>query len=162
MIVRLALLGLFMVASIDTAPQKNTKAENFKIIILHNNDMHARFEQTGVLSNKCSKEDADNNQCYGGFARVAHEVRKFRQEAAEGKIPSVLYLNAGDTYTGTPWFTLFKDKIAAEFLKILKPDATVSFFVESAVKNFVFFLVSYFSNLVVFFKFLSVAGQSRV
>lgn len=88
--------------------------------------MHARFEQTGVLSNKCSKEDAKSNQCYGGFARVAHEVRRFRKDAADGKIASVLYLNAGDTYTGTPWFKLYKDEIAADFLKVLKPDAIVS------------------------------------
>jgi 2',3'-cyclic-nucleotide 2'-phosphodiesterase (5'-nucleotidase family) len=123
MIVQLAFVGLLMALSTDSAP--NSKADNFKMIILHNNDMHARFEQTGVLSNKCTKKDADNNKCYGGFARVAHEVRRFRKEAADGKIPPVLYLNAGDTYTGTPWFTLYKDKIAAEFLKILKPDATV-------------------------------------
>ncbi len=34
-----------------------------------------------------------------------------------------MYLNAGDTYTGTPWFTLYKDNITAAFLDILKPDA---------------------------------------
>jgi 5'-nucleotidase len=102
MIVRLALFGLLMVTSINTAPQREAKDGNFEIIILHNNDMHARFEQTGVYSNKCSREDAENNNCYGGFARVAHEVRRYRKEAQDGKIPSVLYLNAGDTYTGTP------------------------------------------------------------
>ena len=123
MIVQLTLVSLLMAAAVNSAPKKD---ESFKLIILHNNDMHARFEQTGVLSNKCTKDDADKNKCYGGFARVAHEVRRFRKDAEDGKIPKVLYLNAGDTYTGTPWFTIFKDKITAEFLKILKPDATVS------------------------------------
>ena len=118
---------------------KSTKADgNFELIILHNNDMHARFEQTGVLSNKCTKEDAAINKCYGGFARVAHEVREYRTKAAAGEIPSVLYLNAGDTYTGTPWFALYKDEIASDFLKILKPDAIVSFknFEHEIVINF--------------------------
>jgi hypothetical protein len=102
------------------------KTGNLNFIILHNNDMHARFEQTGVLSDKCSKADAAANKCYGGVARVATEVKRYRKQADEGTGPKVLYLNAGDTYTGTPWFTIYKDKIASDFLKILKPDAIVS------------------------------------
>ncbi|EDW48295.1 protein 5NUC [Drosophila sechellia] len=93
-----------------------------EFIILHNNDMHARFDQTSVNSGTCPPEDVHTNKCYGGFARVAHEVRKYRKEAQEGGT-SVLYLNAGDTYTGTSWFTIFKDKIASAFLNKLKPDA---------------------------------------
>jgi 5'-nucleotidase len=126
MILRLALLGLLAIATIDAAPQQNTKDGNLKMIILHNNDMHARFEQTGVYSDKCSKTDAEANKCYGGFARVATEVKKYRKQAQDGEGPSVLYLNAGDTYTGTPWFTIFKDKIASDMLNILAPDAIVS------------------------------------
>lgn len=131
MTLRLLFVGLLMVASIYSAPNKPPKSGsldegNFKLIILHNNDMHARFEQTGQLSNKCSKADSDNNRCYGGFARVAYEVKEYRRRAAAGEIPKVLYLNAGDTYTGTPWFMIFKDEIASAFLNLLKPDAIVS------------------------------------
>lgn len=93
-----------------------------EFIILHNNDMHARFEQISKSSGKCLKYEADLKECYGGFARTAHEVRKYRQEAKDGGTP-VLYLNAGDTYTGTPWFALFKSNITAAFLNILAPDA---------------------------------------
>ncbi|XP_022226966.2 protein 5NUC [Drosophila obscura] len=93
-----------------------------ELIILHNNDMHARFEQTNVNSGTCSQEDANTDKCYGGFARVAYEVRKYRKEAENGG-PAVLYLNAGDTYTGTAWFTIFKDAIASAFLNKLQPDA---------------------------------------
>lgn len=89
--------------------------------------MHARFEQTNAASGRCKEEDEQNNHCYGGFARVAHEVRKYKKKAEDGEIPPVLYLNAGDTYTGTPWFTIFKDNITAAFLNILKPDAMVIF-----------------------------------
>lgn len=115
-----------MVSCITAAPQSKAEDGNFKMIILHNNDMHARFEQTGVLSDKCTKADADLKKCYGGFARVAHEVREYRRRADAGEIPKVLYLNAGDTYTGTPWFSIYKDKITSDFLNILKPDAIVS------------------------------------
>lgn len=53
-----------------------------------------------------------------------HRLKEYRDKAQNGGTP-VLYLNAGDTYTGTPWFTLYKDKIVAEFLNLLKPDAIV-------------------------------------
>lgn len=42
-------------------------------IILHNNDMHARFEQTNKYGSVCNQDDASMNKCFGGFARVAHE-----------------------------------------------------------------------------------------
>lgn len=37
----------------------------------------------------------------------------------------MLYLNAGDTYTGTPWFVVYRDNITAAFLNKLEPDAIV-------------------------------------
>ncbi|XP_002092432.3 protein 5NUC isoform X2 [Drosophila yakuba] len=115
----LALLLIHPAQSNPIAPRAEVAAE---FIILHNNDMHARFEQTSVTSGTCSKEEANTDQCYGGFARVAYEVRKYRKEAEEGGKP-VFYLNAGDTYTGTAWFTVFKDNITSAFLNKLSPDA---------------------------------------
>src|SRR5690349_18724022 len=115
MIVRLAFIGFCLVTFISAAPRKLADG-NFEMIILHNNDMHARFEQASASGSKCGVADAANNKCYGGFARVAHVVREYRANATAGEIPSVLFLNAGDTYTGTPWFALFKDEIAAKFL----------------------------------------------
>lgn len=87
--------------------------------------MHSRFEQTGKLGDKCSKTAASRNECFGGFPRVATKVKEFRQKAKKGEIPSVLYLNAGDTYSGTPWFSTYKDEISADFMNLLRPDAMV-------------------------------------
>lgn len=94
------------------------------LILLHNNDMHAHFEQSNKHHSPCRPDEIMRNKCYGGFARVSETVKKFRKEADAGG-PSVLYLNAGDTYTGTPWFGIFKADIATQFLNILKPDAAV-------------------------------------
>lgn len=123
----LSLLALFCVCILYCTPAAAATAANgnFEVIILHNNDMHARFEQTNSNGNKCTKAESDGNKCFGGFARVAHEVREFRKQADAGGVP-VLYLNAGDTYTGTPWFQLFKENILSAFLNKLKPDAIVS------------------------------------
>lgn len=52
----------------------NNSVPLLEIIILHNNDMHARFEQTDALSKVCKEEDSLMSKCYGGFARVAYKL----------------------------------------------------------------------------------------
>lgn len=122
MIIRCSVLILLVLLQVVVTVRGAPRNGNFQLIILHNNDMHARFEQTGAYGNDCQQEDVANNRCYGGFARVAHKVREYRAQEAAGGLP-VLYLNAGDTYTGTPWFAVYKDNITAAFLNILEPDA---------------------------------------
>lgn len=39
---------------------------------------------------------------------------------------STIYLNAGDTFSGTNWHRVFGGDLAAELLNLLKPDAVVS------------------------------------
>ncbi|EDW01381.1 protein 5NUC [Drosophila grimshawi] len=113
---------IFLLSQTIANPILQPRAVATELIILHNNDMHARFEQTNKNGGTCSREDANTDKCYGGFARVAYEVRQYREEAKNGGTP-VFYLNAGDTYTGTVWFSVFKDKIASAFLNKLQPDA---------------------------------------
>ncbi|XP_068617833.1 trifunctional nucleotide phosphoesterase protein YfkN-like [Battus philenor] len=118
-------LPVFLLAVITLVSSSVVKAPdgNFELLILHNNDMHARFEQTSQLSGACTTADREAGKCYGGFPRVAYVVKEARKAAASGEGPPVLYLNAGDTYTGTAWFTIYKWKVAAEFLNALQPDA---------------------------------------
>lgn len=110
---------------IHSMPTHEASKPALKFVVLHNNDMHSRFEQTNKYSSQCHPDEVVNNKCYGGFARILTLLKQYRSRAENGG-PSVLFLNAGDTYTGTPWFTLYKDKIVAAFLNILKPDAIVS------------------------------------
>ncbi|XP_017868238.1 PREDICTED: protein 5NUC-like isoform X1 [Drosophila arizonae] len=108
-------------ALIRANPIENSINQVTEFTIIHNNDIHARFEQTNKYGAVCTQEDANMNKCFGGVARIAHVVRKYREEAKNGGNP-VLYLNAGDTFTGTLWFTIFKDKIASTLLNKLQPD----------------------------------------
>lgn len=94
-----------------------TFGADLQLTILHNNDMHGRFEETSRNSGTCRNASSG---CIGGFARTAHEIRRFRQAKKE-----VLYLNAGDTYVGTAWFSVHKWRICSQFLNLLKPDAMV-------------------------------------
>ena len=96
--------------------------KGFDITILHNNDMHSRFDQTDVKTSECTKELMLRDLCFGGFARTAHLIKEFRGDPTN----PVIYLNAGDTFTGTTWFSVYKDKIASELLNYLKPEAAVS------------------------------------
>lgn len=66
------LLTIFSISNGFPRTLDSEKNENFQLVILHNNDMHARFEQTNVFSSVCSKDEAANNQCYGGFSRIAY------------------------------------------------------------------------------------------
>lgn len=44
---------------------------HFELTILHNNDMHGRFEETDEYTNQCKDIDKVQNKCFGGFARTA-------------------------------------------------------------------------------------------
>lgn len=99
-------------------------ANDVSFLIMHNNDMHARFEQTSRNSGTCKIKR--KGECVGGFARVAHVLRDARAAADSGVGPKVIYLNAGDTYTGTAWYAVHKWRIVVDFLNVLMPDAMVS------------------------------------
>ncbi|XP_063984587.1 protein 5NUC-like [Diachasmimorpha longicaudata] len=106
----------FLFGNVLTGPVG--KNDGFTLRIVHTNDMHARFEQTSALSTKCLDKDEKAGKCYGGFARLATLIRQARASS----LPT-LFLNAGDTYQGTTWFTIHKWKIVAKFLTLLAPDA---------------------------------------
>lgn len=67
----LTIIGLLAVNEVLSVTI-NREPPTFEFLILHNNDMHARFEQTSKLSSTCSEGDANKGKCYGGFARVAN------------------------------------------------------------------------------------------
>lgn len=68
------LLGLLLFTIIGTTKSVPTNSNDvIQFIILHNNDMHARFEQTDAYSSECKADEVVANKCYGGFARVAYK-----------------------------------------------------------------------------------------
>lgn len=63
---------LLTAAAFTSGSIVKSSGDNFELLILHNNDMHARFEQTSQLSGACTTADREAGKCYGGFPRVAH------------------------------------------------------------------------------------------
>ena len=67
----------------------------YDLTIVHNNDVHAHFDQTSVLSGDCSKADAEAGQCYGGEARRVTIIKD-----ARANIQNTVVLDAGDRFVG--------------------------------------------------------------
>ncbi len=98
------------------ADARSVKQEDaaLELSIIHINDIHAHFEEVNEYTGRCRAEDAVANRCYGGFGRIYTKVRELREQE-----PDSLFLNAGDFYQGTIWYTLFKYEPVAEFGNML-------------------------------------------
>nr|ABK56991.1 5' nucleotidase, putative [Glyptapanteles indiensis] len=108
----------------DRKIRENSAVDNpgngeWRLRIVHTNDMHSRFNQTSKSSTDCSEKDAKKEKCYGGFARIASKVREINETSTS----PVLFLNAGDNFFGTPWFDIHREKIVLDMMNLLKPDA---------------------------------------
>lgn len=115
---------IFVLLKIVVALPVESGESALDFILLHNNDLHGRFAESTIDRPDCRPEESLTNKCYGGFARISTLVKRYRNDQDKDGLP-VLFLNAGDTYVGTPWFHLFKDKITTEFMNVLKPDVGV-------------------------------------
>ena len=93
----ITLLHLSMVAS-------------WELSLLHVNDIHARMEETNKYSAKCREKDKAKGKCYGGLARLFTAVKDLRDVEENS-----LWLNGGDFYQGTVWYTQFKWSLISKF-----------------------------------------------
>lgn len=96
---------------------------DFKVLLLHTNDMHARYQQTDQYSGICGN-DTDTS-CYGGFARLKAKTTQLIADAKTNGW-NTIYLNAGDTFQGTPYYTFFKWPMAQVFVDMLGLQVMVS------------------------------------
>lgn len=104
----------------------NVATADFDMVLIHTNDMHSRFDETDMYCNECREDDSIRGLCYGGFARIAHAVKTERRLASEQGLPS-LFMVAGDTFQGTPYFSYFKWRPVVDFVKELQPDIMVTY-----------------------------------
>lgn len=98
-----------------------------KLQILHVNDLHSRFEETSRQSGVCrtgsnSNSSSSGASCFGGFARLKTAADDARRLAQRQGYESI-FLNAGDNFQGTPYYSLFKWKVVAPLVEALGFDA---------------------------------------
>jgi 5'-nucleotidase len=81
-----------------------------RITLLHTNDTHSRIEPFGPGNGAISG--------LGGVARRATLVKQLRQQ-----LGSVLLLDAGDTFQGTPYFNRYKGRLDYQLMRMVGYDA---------------------------------------
>lgn len=114
-----------LVLSRSIQPTAKKPNGEFQLLLLHTNDMHSRFDENNQYGSSCSDELKRNGKCYGGFARLKQAVREARKDAENRGISSV-FLNAGDTFQGTVYYSLLKWKVVADLIGTLDIDVMVS------------------------------------
>jgi 5'-nucleotidase len=85
-------------------------AASGRITLLHTNDTHSHIEPFGPGNGPISG--------LGGVARRATLIRQLRQQ-----LGSVLLLDAGDTFQGTPYFNRYKGRLDYQLMRMLGYDA---------------------------------------
>ncbi|XP_070168427.1 apyrase [Polyergus mexicanus] len=91
------------------------RTDLFELSIIHLNDFHARFEQTGPTSGTC--REGHEQDCVGGIARVYTAVDQLVKER-----PNAIFLNAGDHFQGTLWYNIHRWNVTALFMNMLPHD----------------------------------------
>lgn len=89
------------------------------VTILHINDLHSRLAPIGRGGSPCGPDKDAAGECAGGAARLATAVAARR--AAAGNAP-VAFLNAGDAFQGSLFYTMHKGLAEAEVLEALGTD----------------------------------------
>ncbi|KAI5859001.1 5'-nucleotidase [Tricharina praecox] len=93
--------------------QKNGK--NYEISFYHINDVHAHLDEFRASGSSCIDP---SKGCVGGYSRVKTVIDQTRKTHKNS-----LFLNAGDEFQGTLFYTIFKGEKIAETLNQLGFDA---------------------------------------
>ncbi|KAI0160060.1 Metallo-dependent phosphatase [Hypoxylon sp. FL1284] len=87
---------------------------NYNISFYHVNDVHAHLDQFAASGADCTEPEKG---CYGGYARIKTAVESTRPEHQDS-----LWLNAGDEWQGTLFFTYYGGEKIADTLNQLGVD----------------------------------------
>lgn len=116
---RILRFGL-MTASVITLSAGAAMAD-YRLNILHINDLHSRIEAINKYDSTCSAAEADKKECFGGIARVKSAIDARRTEL--GANANILVLDAGDQFQGSLFYTQYKSGPVAEFMNGIGFDA---------------------------------------
>jgi 5'-nucleotidase / UDP-sugar diphosphatase len=125
---RLLLASCFVLcagaASGQGADATGAGEQGLTLHILHTNDTHSRVEPINNYGATCSTEEAAEDACLGGAARVHTAIRE-KREALEASGAHVLVLDAGDRFQGSLFFTTYSGEAEVEMMNRAGFDAMV-------------------------------------
>ncbi len=111
-------LSLSVAAIALAASMPSVASAEYKLTILHINDLHSRIEAINKYDSTCSTEDETEGKCFGGVARIKTMIDQRRAELKEaGK--NVLTIDAGDQFQGSPFYSTYKGEAAVEFMNAI-------------------------------------------
>jgi 5'-nucleotidase / UDP-sugar diphosphatase len=95
---------------------------DYTLHVIHINDLHSRIEAVNAFDSTCSAEDAAENKCFGGVARVATKINELR-DGLTAAGANVIVLDAGDQFQGSLFYSTYKGAVEAEFMEKIGFDA---------------------------------------
>jgi 5'-nucleotidase len=78
----------------------------------------------------------DGEICIGGYARIIATVKRLKEEKAD---LNPIYLNAGDNFQGTLWYTLLRWNVTKYMLNLVPADAMVRNHLNFVLSDTIFF-----------------------
>jgi len=88
---------------------------NYNISFYHVNDVHAHLDEFSSSGTDCTRPERG---CFGGYARIKHTIDESRPDH-----PDSLFLNMGDEFQGTMFFSYYGGEKIAETLNQMGFDA---------------------------------------
>ncbi|XP_037522277.1 5'-nucleotidase-like [Rhipicephalus sanguineus] len=101
-------------ASLQLQNNENTL---FNMTILHTNDIHSRILESTKRGVQCNDDDRNKSKCFGGVARIKNVVRMLKNTTQ-----NPLFLNAGDFFQGTLWYSILKYNIVSAVMANMSYD----------------------------------------
>lgn len=95
----------------------NNENTLFNMTILHTNDIHSRILESTKRGVQCDDDDRNKSKCFGGVARIKNVVRMLKNTTQ-----NPLFLNAGDFFQGTLWYSILKYNIVSAVMANMSYD----------------------------------------
>ncbi|KAF2175196.1 Metallo-dependent phosphatase [Zopfia rhizophila CBS 207.26] len=95
--------------------KRQLQGGNYNISYFHINDVHAHLDDFSSSGTNCTRPERG---CYGGYARVKHVIDEQRPLSNNS-----LFLNVGDEFQGTLYYTFYGGEKIAEAINQLGFDA---------------------------------------
>lgn len=114
------MISRFLTSAAALAVTAGMAAAEYKLHVVHINDLHSRIEPINKYDSTCKAEDNAEGKCFGGYARVATKIAELREQLAG---ENLIVLDAGDQYQGSLMYTTYKGDVEIEMAEKVGFDA---------------------------------------
>lgn len=102
------LLGVLVCVFLVFSPRVRHVCADFTLTVLHTNDVHSHIDESSKYGGLCTE---NREQCVGGIARIVTKVKELKKT-----YPNTIFVNAGDFFQGTAWYTVLKSALVSEVM----------------------------------------------